>query len=225
MTNPKSAPDRLCWFCGRFDRSISAQGNAIGNMVYNCCCSVSLDVIVAPGESTADLPQRVWDHLLKDRLLICSDCAARLATEVGELPKSYVDAHEARQELQLYDVADLDTCLKPWNEVVYPFGCWYLNFPDIDVNRKFYALDLGELYVRGLRLSGVVAFGTAEFNWCLERFATGTSTATPAFLHHIGEHLIVEGGLPEEVAKVQAVVYDVSIWLNAQNRSQNDLTL
>jgi len=211
--------EQFCWFCGTTNHRIKVQGNAIGNMVYSSHISAS----AAPlGKTFADLPTippRVLDHVVKDRLQICEECINSIAVRVGELPNEYVDAHLQRKAEQSPDIADVDMGLKSWRQVAQPFGCWLRDYPAIDVWEKYYSLDLGDLYQRGFRFAGEVTFGDDEFRVFLKRFAAGTSQGSDEFFEHVSRHLVVPNELLAQVARVRAVVYDVSIW-SAIHRAQ-----
>jgi hypothetical protein len=190
-------------------------------MVYSSPATVSSEVIVAFNEKLPPISAQMCDHAIKDVLRICDACLSGLAEKVDELPASYVAAHLARHEDQRSDIADVDAGISSWIDVVYPFGCWLKTFPDVDVNRKFYALDLGELFEKGLRFIGRASFGEPEFSHFLSRFATGTSNWTDEFVRHFGNHIIVDNETHlKELAKVRAVVFDVSVFLAAREMKE-----
>lgn len=208
----------LCWLCGQSTNRIACNGETIGSMVYTAHILVSLEIGENLGKPIP-LPQHLTDHVTKDCLQVCTKCIADLGSQVGHLPTEYVSAHLYRSEEQLTDIADIDTGLKSWKDAIYPFGCWLRGFPDIDVRQKFYSMDLGELFERGFRFDGKVSFGEEEFARFLSRFASGTSEASNEFLEHVSDHIKVsEESQRRELAKVRAVVYDVSVWLACGNK-------
>jgi hypothetical protein len=192
-------------------------------MVYTSYLTVSSEVLGEFMGAPPESPQYVEDHAVKDGLQVCDVCLRAFASEVGELQHSYVEAHLRRKKEQQTDIADIDGYLKSWDEVIHPFGCWLESFPDIDVDRKFYSLDQGELFERGFRFAGKASFGEEEFHHFLSRFATGNSQGTQAYWDHVGKHILVaERAAPKELVKIRAVIFDVSIWLALNEGKSNE---